>query len=163
MTYEPWKKDEYLIRFEHIMDKADDPELSLPYSFDISEIFPGNFQFTEMNLAANQRIEEVNRLHFRPEGSQATNEHFTPSKSVKALSDLTITLNPMQIKTFIMSPSVTTTPAQTLQPTTAPTAASTTAPTDAPTSAPSGAGVISQNLFKFIPVIVLAVVARIMF
>ncbi|XP_037050772.1 lysosomal alpha-mannosidase-like [Bradysia coprophila] len=163
MTYEPWKKDEYLIRFEHIMDKADDPELSLPYSFDISEIFPGNFQFTEMNLAANQRIEEVNRLHFRPEGSQATNEHFTPSKSVKALSDLTITLNPMQIKTFIMSPSVTTTPAQTLQPTTAPTAASTTAPTDAPTSAPSGAGVISQNLFKFILLIVLAVNAKIIF
>lgn len=157
MTYEPWKKDEYLIRFEHILDKSDDPELSLPYSFDISEIFPGNFQFTEMNLAANQRIEEVNRLHFRPEGSLTA---AAPTKSAMALSDLTITLNPMQIKTFIMSPAVTTTPAQTLQPTTAPTNAPTAAPTNAPTSAPSGAAVISQNLLMCSSLLILAVVAR---
>lgn len=159
MTYEPWKDDEYLIRFEHILDKSDDPELSVPYSFDISEIFPGNFQFTEMNLAANQRIEEVNRLHFRPQGSPAVVEQYVPSKSVRALSDPTITLNPMQIKTFIMSKAVTTTPAQTLQPTAPPT----NAPTDAPTSEPSGADAVSQNIFKFIPLVLLAVVAKIIF
>lgn len=159
MTYEPWKKDEYLIRFEHILEKSDDPQLSLPYSVDLSDIFPGNYQFTEMNLAANQRIEEVNRLHFRPEGSAA---HSSTSKSsVKALSDLTITLSPMQIRTFIMSPVVTTTPVQTLQPTPAPTAALTNTPSAAPTSAPSGADAITQNFFRFTPLMVLVMIAKI--
>lgn len=161
MTYEPWKKDEYLIRFEHIMDKTDDPQLSLPYKFNISEIFPGNYQFTEMNLAANQRIEEVNRLHFRQEGSP-TNFAATdpvPLKTAKALSgaELEITINPMQIKTFIMSPTtLTTTSAQTREPTAAPTQA----PTPAPTSSPSSVGAISENIFKLFPLLVVAMLLK---
>ncbi len=160
MTYEPWKKDEYLIRFEHIMDKNDDPALSLPQTFNISEIFPGDFQFTEMNLAANQRIEDVNRLHFRQEGGGSQR---SSSIKVKALSDaeLTVTLDPMQIKTFIMQPvAATTTTRSETEPTAAPTAAPTVAPTPAPTSAPSGVGVISQNVFKFIPLIIMTMIWR---
>lgn len=126
MTYEPWKKDEYLVRFEHIMDKNDDPTLSNPYTFNISRVFPGDFQFTEMNLAANQRIEEVNRLHFRQEGAQATSETLKLEKAL-SVSELEITLNPMQIRTFIMSPSH---------------------------------GVITVNIFKFFPVLVLAMVLK---
>lgn len=161
MTYEPWKNDEYLIRFEHIMDKTDDPQLSLPYNFNISEIFAGDFQFTEMNLAANQRIEDVNRLHFRQEGSQISigDVDSVPSKTVKALSDteLVITLNPMQIKTFIMSPIVATTSStsRTLPPTAAPTLAPTAA-----TSAPSGVGAISQNVFKMFTLLVLTMILK---
>lgn len=161
MTYEPWKNNEYLIRFEHIMDKTDDPQLSLPYSFNISEIFPGNFQFTEMNLAANQRIEEVNRLHFRQEGGQRSVKDSVSSNTIRALTDseLVITLNPMQIRTFIMSPTAVTTSsssAQTVQPTPAPTAA----PTNAPTSPPSGVGAVSQNVFKLFPFIIIAMILR---
>lgn len=143
------------------MDKTDDAQLSLPYSFNISEIFPGDFQFTEMNLAANQRIEDVNRLHFRQEGGQRSikDADSGSSKTIRALTDteLVITLNPMQIKTFIMSPTVaTTSSAQTVQPTPAPTVA----PTDAPTSAPSGVGAVSQNAFKLFPFLIFAMILR---
>lgn len=157
MTYEPWKQSEYLIRFEHILDKTDDPELSNAYSFNISEVFPGNYEFTEMNLAANQRIEDVNRLHFRQEGNPQSVD-FSSKRTARALTDseLTITLNPMQIRTFIMSPVVSTT--QTVQPTVTPTAAPTVAPTVAPTSAPSSANGISRNIFKFLPLVMLAMI-----
>jgi len=103
MTYEPWKKDEYLVRFEHIMDKNDDPSLN-QYTFNISHVFPGDFKFTEMNLAANQRIEDVNRLHFQQEGARITPQAIQLDKALSE-SDLLITLKPMQIRTFIMSPS----------------------------------------------------------
>lgn len=158
MTYEPWKQNEYLIRFEHIMDKNDDPELSLPYTFDISEIFPGNFEFTEMNLAANQRIEEVNRLHFRQEGSQQSADAVEKTV-VKALTDPTITLNPMQIRTFIVSPI----PAQTSESTvpTSQTVSQTVAPTPAPTNAPSSANVISINASKFVSLVILAAIVKV--
>lgn len=102
MTYEPWKKAEYLIRFEHILDKSDDPSLN-QYSFNISNVFPGDFKFTEMNLAANQRIEDVNRLHFRQEGARITPQTLQVEKELSE-SELLITLKPMQIRTFIMSP-----------------------------------------------------------
>lgn len=159
MTYEPWKKTDYLIRFEHIMDKTDDPQLSLPYSFNISEIFPGNFEFTEMNLAANQRIEDVNRLHFKQEGGQRSinGVDAVPSKTARALSgaEIMITINPMQIITFIMSP----TEASTRAPTQAPTQAPTPAPTNAPTNAPN-LGVNSHNVFKLFPLLILAMILK---
>lgn len=163
MTYEPWKKDEYLVRFEHIMDKTDDPLLSLPQTFNISEIFPGDFQFTEMNLAANQRIEDMNRLHFKQEGGQRSigDVDSVPSKTAKALSgaELAITVNPMQIRTFIMSPTEAPTQAPTLptQAPTIPTQAQSQSPTPAPTDAPS-LGVISQNVFKLFPLLILAMI-----
>lgn len=135
MTYEPWKNNEYLIRFEHIMDKDDDPQLSLQYNFNISEIFPGNYQFSEMNLAANQRIEDMNRLHFRQEVGQRSEEYIDKVSSKKfveqrALSDseMVITLTPMQIRTFIMSP--------------------------------KSLGIISQNVFKLFPLLVLVLIVK---
>lgn len=148
------------------MDKTDDPQLSLPYSFNISEIFPGNYQFTEMNLAANQRIEDVSRLHFKQEGGQASvSEVSVPSKTGRALSgsELVITINPMQIKTFIMSPTEATTQPptqpQTQTSTNPPTQAQTQAPTPAPTQSPSH-GVISQNVFKVFPLLILAMILK---
>lgn len=135
MTYEPWKKDEYLIRFEHIMDKSDDPQLSLQVNINITEVFPGDYQFSEMNLAANQRIEDMSRLHFQQLGSRKSEEskRLLSSQTFdeqRALSDseIVITLQPMQIRTFIMSP--------------------------------KSLGIISQNIFKLYPLLVLAMIVK---
>lgn len=103
MSYEPWNENSFLVRFEHILENDEDVELSKPVTFTLSQVFPGNFEFAEVTLAANQWIEDFQRRHFREEGSQARDVNFKDKLQAK-LSDL-ITLNPMEIRTFIMSPS----------------------------------------------------------
>lgn len=110
MSFEPWKEKSFLIRFEHIMDKDEDPQqLSLPVSFNVSYIFPGNFTFAEVSLGANQFIENVSRLRFRREGTVRRTEGKIMEKQAERQVDgaeLIITMNPMEIRTFIMSPMV---------------------------------------------------------
>lgn len=107
MSFEPWKDKSFLIRFEHIMEIDEDTQQSLPVSFNVSHIFPGNFTFREVSLGANQWIENVKRFHFKEEGSvkvadkQVNNE---PMQRQTNDPQLIITMNPMEIRTFIMSP-----------------------------------------------------------
>lgn len=107
MTYEPWRDNSYLLRFEHILEKNEDPELSKPATFNLTEIFPGDFVFSETALAANQWIEDMDRVHFKPEGAKSSMEVGKLSSSKisnrKVLENLEITLNPMEIRTFVMS------------------------------------------------------------
>lgn len=101
MTFEPWKTDQYLIRLEHLLEKNDDSELSKSVSFDLKNIFPGNFIFAEVSLAGNQWIEDSKRLRFKQVGlPNSGNEVRFPK-----LESTSITLEPMQIRTFVMSPS----------------------------------------------------------
>lgn len=99
MTYEPWKDDDHLIRFEHLLDKYDDAELSKPVTFDLKDVFPGDYYFEEVSLAGNQWIEESSRLRFRQVGSPDSGNE----KSLPKLALTSITLEPMQIRTFIMT------------------------------------------------------------
>ncbi|KAJ6646748.1 Lysosomal alpha-mannosidase [Pseudolycoriella hygida] len=107
MSFEPWKDKSFLIRFEHIMERDDDPLHSLSVSFNVSHIFPGNFTFTEVSLGANQWIEDVSRLRFKHEGSVRSTDKKVKEQQMDRQTDsseLVITLNPMEIRTFIMSP-----------------------------------------------------------
>lgn len=100
MTFEPWKTDEYLIRLEHLLDKYDDAELSQPVNFDLKDVFPGDFQFVEVSLAGNNWIEDSKRLRFKQMGLPSSGDEIQFPK----LESTSITLQPMQIRTFIMMP-----------------------------------------------------------
>lgn len=98
MTFEPWKTDSYLIRLEHLLDKYDDTELSQPVKFDLKDVFHGNFNFAEVSLAGNQWIEDSKRLRFKQNGLPNSGDEISFPK----LESTSITLEPMQIRTFIM-------------------------------------------------------------
>jgi lysosomal alpha-mannosidase len=103
MTYEPWNENSFLIRFEHILEKTEDPELSKPVSFNLTNVFPGNFVFSEVTLDGNQWIGDKSRLHFKQEGSDNVEDSKAPTGRA-LLTNLEITMKPMEIRTFIMSP-----------------------------------------------------------
>lgn len=107
MTYEPWRDNSFLLRFEHILEENEDPELSKAVSFNLTEVFPGDFEFSETTLAGNQWIEDMDRVHFKPEGDQTFNETTKPTtrntQTQKILTNTIITLKPMEIRTFVMS------------------------------------------------------------
>lgn len=105
MTLEPWKDNTFLVRFEHIMEKDEDPTLSLPVTFNLTEVFGLKYDFSETNLAGNQWIDDMDRLQFKKVGGslKTLKEVKTPaSKLQKVLSSDVITLKPMQIRTFVM-------------------------------------------------------------
>jgi lysosomal alpha-mannosidase len=103
MTYEPWNEDSFLIRFEHILEKNEDPELSKPVSFNLTHVFPGEFVFSEVTLDGNQWIGDKSRLHFKHEGSDKVEDSKAPTGRA-FLTNLEITMKPMEIRTFVMSP-----------------------------------------------------------
>ena len=89
------------------MEKNEDPELSKPVRFNLGDVFPGNdIILKEVSLSGNQWIEDFQRLHFKEENSDY-HENFDNNtanvKASKTLDDLEITLNPMEIRTFIMT------------------------------------------------------------
>lgn len=98
MTFEPWRADQYLIRLEHLFDKYDDAELSQAVNFDLKDVFPGDFNFAEVSLAGNQWIEDSKRLRFKQVGLPNSGDEIRFPK----LESTSITLEPMQIRTFIM-------------------------------------------------------------
>lgn len=104
MTFEPWKDASRLIRFEHLLEKDEDPKLSAPVRFNIADVFPGNdIELKEVSLSANQWIEDFSRLHFNQENSSDFLDA-VERKANKVAADATeITLQPMEIRTFIMT------------------------------------------------------------
>ncbi|CRK93801.1 CLUMA_CG007329, isoform A [Clunio marinus] len=105
MTFEPWKDDSFLLRFEHILEANEDPELSNSTRFNLSDCFPGYvIELKQVTLSANQWIEDYQRLHFNSESSNFPNDEIQNNiMKVEDLSDSEIMLNPMEIKTFIMT------------------------------------------------------------
>lgn len=66
MTFEPWKEDSILVRFEHILEENEDPLYSKSVKINLKDVFhtiPFD-GFLETNLAANQWIKDVNRFKF---------------------------------------------------------------------------------------------------
>lgn len=92
------------------MEIDEDPQQSSPVSFNVSHIFPGNFTFSEVSLGANQWIENMSRLHFKQEGSvdKQTDESVKEKRMERQIdsSQYVITMSPMEIRTFVMSPIV---------------------------------------------------------
>lgn len=109
MTFEPWKDDSRLIRFEHLLEKDEDPNLSAPVRFNLADVFPGNdIELKEVSLSANQWIEDFSRMHFNQENSSDFLDVIERKANRVATDATEITLQPMEIRTFIMtlSPSV---------------------------------------------------------
>lgn len=120
LTFEPWRKNSILIRFEHILAKDEDQQHSQPVSFDFQDVFRGlnAASIRETTLSANQWKDEANRLLFTTKTTNSneintTTEDFAldepnenRTKRDQSLTDdtedFTILLNPMEIRTFIV-------------------------------------------------------------
>lgn len=106
MTFEPWIDGQFLIRFEHILEKDEDSELSKPIRFNLLDVFPGMvIELREVILSANQFIEDSQRLHFKQETSEFLDEMEQmeeKTETEKDVPEIEISLNPMEIKTFVM-------------------------------------------------------------
>lgn len=115
MSLEPWDKDRVLVRFEHILEKGEDPEWSKPARFNFEDVFR-NFDIDnirEVTLAANQWLDEAVRFKFRADGEHQTKEKLMSmsehlDNNYASAADFEVVLNPMQIRTFIiqLNPSV---------------------------------------------------------
>lgn len=113
LTLEPWKQNSILVRFEHIFAKGEDPKYSQPVSFDFQNVFRGInvASMRETTLSANQWLNEVNRLQFKAKTVADLNEiplsdEFSESNDLEDEKDdyanFKITLNPMEIRTFVV-------------------------------------------------------------
>jgi lysosomal alpha-mannosidase len=98
LTLEPWKGVSFLLRLEHVFEKGEDEVLSQPAVVNLRDLFTP-FEITtvqETTLGANQWLEQNNRLQF------STKKNEKRATLVQALDDYQITLNPMQIRTFVI-------------------------------------------------------------
>lgn len=107
MTMEPWRDNRYLLRFEHLLEKTEDDKYSKPATFDLLDLFGELFDIVsvrETNLSANQWLSAVKRLKFRSLGNEtlAAEGHRSLGPD-DSLRQYPITLNPMQIRTFVIS------------------------------------------------------------
>lgn len=96
LTLEPWKENVILIRFEHILEKDEDEILSQEVEINLEGLFT-QFSITSLQetaLAGNIPLNKKNRLHWP---GSANEEQELPN----TVSNLTITLVPMQIRTFL--------------------------------------------------------------
>lgn len=104
MTMEPWKREnQLLLRFENLLEKGQEE------TFDLQSVFGDLFTIEDMretNLSGNQWLENVKRMKFRTEGDLLKNDHsetsFSSTNTDKS-NNFTITLKPLQIRTFVVS------------------------------------------------------------
>ncbi|XP_065357477.1 lysosomal alpha-mannosidase [Calliphora vicina] len=107
LTLEPFDKNARLLRLENILDKTESGNLS----FNIRLIFDalGGEEIKEMTLDGNMKLSDMKRFKFQPDGTVPkkveyyTSKH-TPMSAKKSdgINKFTITLEPMQIRTFIL-------------------------------------------------------------
>lgn len=135
LTFEPWRRDKmlgdsYLLRFEHLLEKDEDPEYSKPVSFNLQDVFRGLdiADLKETTLAGNQWLSDAKRFKFTPDPKEIrydnVNQKYDYSiNGAKTMEDneierqgreeiigdarkygldYEITLKPMQIRTFVM-------------------------------------------------------------
>lgn len=98
-----------MLRFEHILERNEDPEFSKPVTFNLDEVFR-TFTISnlrEATLAANQWTNEAVRLKWIPDHAAKSNDakqNFAePKVSSQVENDRVITLTPMQIRTFVVN------------------------------------------------------------
>lgn len=125
LTLEPWIASSFLLRLEHVLEKDEDPSLSQPAIVDLQGLFTP-FEITtikETTLGANHFLGETKRFDFRKgfaledlilekthkmqdwlEWKIYQNDLHRSRFVADEISEdqLKITLNPMQIRTFII-------------------------------------------------------------
>ncbi|EDW77500.1 uncharacterized protein Dwil_GK24524 [Drosophila willistoni] len=110
LTLEPFSKNEILFRVENFLDHTEGNVVS----FNIRSIFDtlGGVEIRETTLDGNLPLSEMKRLKFYHDGAGArptTAEYFTATHKPLAadksqeVSEFSVTLQPMQIRTFIIT------------------------------------------------------------
>ncbi|XP_053145025.1 lysosomal alpha-mannosidase isoform X2 [Hemicordylus capensis] len=97
LTLAQWEPDSILIRLEHQFERGESANGSMPVTINLLGLF-STFQITavqEMNLAANQKREDMSRLIWQPAEGPAKRQ------SSPKLDPEHITLQPMEIRTFL--------------------------------------------------------------
>ncbi|XP_058821108.1 lysosomal alpha-mannosidase-like isoform X2 [Topomyia yanbarensis] len=130
MTFEPWKENSLLVRFEHLLEKDEDPIYSKPVRFNLQDIFRSLSieEISETTLAGNQWKEDSKRLQFKPDPSylqhvtkaslfennpyqngqvsqaNGETEQEEAAENLRNVSNegYEIVLGPMQIRTFVL-------------------------------------------------------------
>lgn len=79
LTFEPWKSDSILVRFEHILQKNEDVQYSQAVTFNFRDVFRSYdvVSIRETTLSANQWLNEAKRFDFNIK-TEDSNE-ITPS------------------------------------------------------------------------------------
>lgn len=85
LTLEPWHESEWLVRFEHILEKDEDKNYSKTVKFDLNKVF-ANVKINrvrETTLDGNQWLDELNQLKFKKHsGKDGYEEYGVYPKSV---------------------------------------------------------------------------------
>lgn len=116
LTMEPWRTPEvepieyssYLIRLEHIYEMDEDPVLSQPVTLDLNQYFQFKVHIiNEVTLGANLPLSQLRRMGWAVIIDKQARHSDTEAMLDNTLqaSNATITLKPMQIRTFIVTPS----------------------------------------------------------
>uniref|UniRef100_W8C2M5 Alpha-mannosidase n=2 Tax=Ceratitis capitata TaxID=7213 RepID=W8C2M5_CERCA len=107
LTLEPFGTNERLLRLENILDKTEGASVT----FSLRPIFDqlGGEEIRETTLDGSMILSDMSRFKFQPEGSKVRKPEYyksahTPlsAKKKDSSSKFSITLNPMQIRTFII-------------------------------------------------------------
>lgn len=78
LTLEPWHDNEWLVRFEHILEKDDNAEYSQIAKFDLSKVF-ANVKIErvrETTLDGNAWLDEINQLKFKKHSARDAYEEY---------------------------------------------------------------------------------------
>lgn len=96
LTLEPWKDDSILIRFEHLLERNDDPsEYSKAVTFNLLDVFKNFdiYEIRETTLAGNQWIDEATRFTFKEEQNPTYDFLVNKSDDISGKGSLQMTIN----------------------------------------------------------------------
>lgn len=104
LTLQPWAPNTLLVRLAHQFAVDEDAVLSAPVTVDLAQLLEplgGISEMSEMSLSANQeRAEmEANRLRWNSMDSASSSRR---SETASSTEGFQVTINPMEIKTFIV-------------------------------------------------------------
>ena len=104
-TFETWSPNVLLVRLAHQFAVDEDNEMSAPVNIDLSSLLSRYAvkSIVEMSLSANQEKETMlaNKIQWSTKDDEG-NGALTQSISKPTSSDSSVTLNPMEIKTFFV-------------------------------------------------------------
>ena len=104
LTFDQLAEKDYLIRLEHYFELNEDPIYSQPATIDLQILFQSFArinQITELTLNANLNLRDLHRLQWMTkEGQSSIDLQPRPVQPLSFARETTITLNPMQIRTF---------------------------------------------------------------
>nr|XP_033326410.1 lysosomal alpha-mannosidase isoform X1 [Megalopta genalis] len=102
LTLEPWIYDTVILRLEHIFEKDEAKTLSKSVNVNLQGLLANRRILTvrETTLGANKWLQEVNRMQWKADSNEIV-EQF--EELPYNITQYNVTLNPMEIRTYIIS------------------------------------------------------------